>query len=113
MDAPTVLDAGQLLLIGFIASLLAQGVKLALAQFGKDIHRGWLTGIAFVISVGLAYWWFPVEVLIVPDDPMATAVALATAASAVLGSATLIYNVLVQKIFEKLDWTKERLLPPG
>jgi len=105
-----VLDAWQLLVIGGLASVLVQVLKLIAAKAGVDIHRGWLTVIAFVLSVVLAFIFFPVSFLIVPDDPMATAQNLITAAATLLGSASVVYNVLLEKLFEKWNLTKERYL---
>jgi len=108
-----VLDPIQLAVVGAIAAIVVQVLKLIAANFGVDIHRGWLTIIAFVLSVAIGYFFFPVEVVIVPDDPMATATNLIAAASALLGSATLVYNVLLEKIATKFNLTKERFLTSG
>jgi hypothetical protein len=113
MNGELVLQSWQLLLIGGVAALVVQILKLLAAQFGWDIHRGWTTVIAFVISVIMAYFFFPVEVIFVPDDPMTSAQNLIAAASALLGSATLVYNVLLEKIATKFSLTKERFLGSG
>jgi len=100
------LNTGQLLLIGFIATLLAQGLKLLFARLSKPLTRDWVTGVAFVASIALAYAFMPKPVETM-TDPMQMATYLLEQSSAVLGSATLIYNVILEKIFDKFGWTKE------
>ena len=107
------LDPIQLAVVGALAAIVVQVLKLIAANFGVDIHRGWLTIIAFVLSVIVAYFFFPVEVVIVPDDPMTTAQNVIAAAAALLGSATLVYNVLLEKLANKWNLTKERFLGSG
>src|SRR3989304_10489771 len=103
------LSAEQLLLLGLVASVLSQLAKLLLAKFGYDTSRLVITIIVVVVSVALGYVWLKPE-LPTYTDPMQFAVALLVAATAVFGFATLIYNVLLSKVFEVLTWTKDRLL---
>lgn len=103
------LSALQLLLIGAIASALAQGAKLLLADFGYNTTRLVITIVTVVVSVALGWFWLKPE-LPPMTDPMQFANALLVAASAVFGLATLIYNVLLTRIFEFLGWVKTRFL---
>ena len=99
------LSAEQLLLLGLVASVLSQLAKLLLAKFGYSTSRLVITIIVVVVSVALGYVWLKPE-LPTYTDPMQFALALLVAATAVFGFATLIYNVLLFKIFEVLKWTK-------
>lgn len=103
------LTAVQLMLLGLVATVLAQGAKLLLAKVGYDTTRLVITIVVVVASVALAWFWMKPEI---PPftDPMQFATALLTAAGAVFAFATIIYNVLLAKLFELLNWTKARFL---
>ena len=103
------LTVEQLVLIGLLASVIVLLIRLVMAYFGVDIPRLWVTVIAFVVSVVLGYLWTPVG----PPplgDPLALAVWLVETATVVLGMATLVYNVLLQKILDGLGWSANKLL---
>jgi hypothetical protein len=107
-EMPT-LDLGQLALIGLGATLVAQILKLVSAWFKKPLGKDWVTVIAFVVSVIMAYLFLPKSAVAI-SDPMQFASDLIEQSSVILGTATLVYNVLLEKIFDKLGWTKERVL---
>lgn len=107
------LDAGKILVIGLIASVLGQILKLLFAKIGKPIDRKVVTVILLIISLVLAWFWmnpvFPVFPVMTPEmEAMAYAVLLITflgellaLASALTGFAVVIYNLLLQKVFEQ------------
>jgi len=103
------LDPEKLVLIGFVASIVIWLIRLVVAYFGIDISRFWVTVVAFVVSIALGFLWTPVG----PPpmgDPLALASWVVQTAVAVLGMATLVYNVLLQKILDGLGWSSNKLL---
>lgn len=109
------LSLEQVLLIGFVAAVLAQIIKVIAAKLGHVLHKDWITAIAFVLSVALAFIWIAPK-WVPTGDPMTDALNLVNQAGAVLGFATAIYNVLLEKVLAKLDgWMPEFLKPtvPG
>lgn len=109
----TFTDA-QLYLIGIVASLVLSGLKLLYVKFGENkIKREWVTIFLFLISLGLAGWWFtpafPAFPVLPADPASATAMFFAWLEQAVtlgatfVGIATLIYNLLFKKVYDKLE----------
>jgi hypothetical protein len=110
----------QVIIIGFIAAGLGQLLKVGTALLGVKLDRKWLTVALFVISVAIAYLWaapilpaFPVQ----DANPAVFGGAIVgwigsvvSVASVIIGFATLIYNLILQKVFEMLGWTSEKLL---
>jgi len=105
------------LLIGLLAAFVVQALKLGVTHFGWQINRQWLTVGLYGVSIVPAYFWlapvFPAAP-IAGADPSAFAGAvlswlsqLLAIAGAVLGFATMIYNLLLAKVFEAMGWTKE------
>jgi hypothetical protein len=92
-----------------VVPLLVQGFKLVLAATGKEVSRFWATVVAFVVSVGLAFWWVR-PALPTTTDPMQMATEIMVIIGSVFGFATLIYNLILSKLFEVAKLTKERFL---
>jgi len=107
-----VLNAGQLYLIGLIATVCAQVIKVVAKKSGNDISKLGITLIAFVISLILAAIWFMPDLPPFADDPMTFALALAQTATAILGAAVAIYNVALEKLLQLLGRTFNVLLEP-
>lgn|SRR3990167_997113 len=97
----------QLVILGVVSSGIVQLAKLLLAKFGYSTTRTVVTIIVVVVSVALGYVWLLPEVPPM-TDPMEYAGALLTAALSVFAFATVIYNVLLVKVFAALEWTKAR-----
>lgn len=106
-----LLNPGQLYLIGLVATLIAQIIKVVWNRLGKEISKVWITIIAFVVAVGLSAIWFR-PVLPPIGDPMAYAIALISAATSVLGAAVAIYNVILEKLLQLIDTKFGLLLEP-
>lgn len=114
------LSSENVIVIGLVAAVLVQGIKLAAAKLQKPIGRKAITVIIFVIAVVLAFIWFTPVVPAFPvvgEDPLVFAIAilawlaqLIALASAVLGVATGIYNLLLEKVFDKLKIGKEKIV---
>jgi hypothetical protein len=110
----------QVIVIGFIAAGLGQLLKLGIAFLGVKIDRKWLTIALFAISLAIAYFWAAPIVPAWPPmdaDPAVFGGAIVgwvgsviAVASVIIGFATLIYNLLLQKVFEALGWTSEKIL---
>lgn len=105
------LDPGKLYLIGLVATVAAQIIKIIYARLGKEISKTVITIIAFVLSVIGAIIWFRPELPPV-GDPMEYAMALISAATSVLGAAVAIYNVLLEKLLQILGNAFGVLLEP-
>jgi len=116
-----MLDTNLLLVIGFIAVLLAQVIKFAFARLGKPIHRGWITVVTYGVSFVVAVLWNMPSLPAMPSmvgDPSIIVNAmivylgeLLAITSGIVGFATLIYNVLLEKIFDKLGFVPDEQPP--
>jgi len=110
----------QVIIIGFIAAGLGQLLKVGIAMLGISLDRKWLTVALFGFSLAIAYFWAAPIVPVFPvlaADPSAAGSAvvawlgsLLSVASVIIGFATLIYNLLLQKVFEALGWTADKFL---
>lgn len=91
------LSPDQVLLVGLIASVLTQVLKFAANKFGWKPSRIIVNVVLFAIAVVLAYFWSAPSLPPI-SDPAALAKALLEAALAVVGMASLIYNILLEKV---------------
>lgn len=92
------LTVDQVLLIGLVASALGWLIRLVVVKLlKKKISRTWITVIVFVVSAVLGFL-FLVPKIPATTDPMELATALVNMAAAVLGMATLIYNIILEKV---------------
>lgn len=112
-DAPVdVTDPVQLYWLGVIASAIIYGVKVLADKYPRiTIRREWLTVLLYVISFGLAITWGGVAFPAFPafEDPVTFVSALFGFISALLVAlaiptsfATLIYNILLKRVFDGL-----------
>ncbi len=83
--------------VGIAASVITQALRLAANRFGWYAPREVANIGLFVVSIGLAVAFFGLPE-VVPGDPVATSQAILTAALAVVGSAGLVYNVILDKV---------------
>jgi hypothetical protein len=110
----------QILIIGFAVTILAQLVKLAVAaNFGWATNRVVITwvcaGLSLVLAVLFAKPALPVFPILVGLDAMAMILALLGYVSAwlailitLVGFAKIIYDLLLEKLFEVLGWGKAK-----
>lgn len=91
------LSPENLVVIGLVASVVAQGLRLLANRFGYKAPREVVNIALFVIAAGLAVAFFGVPV-VGGGDPADFVGSLIGAASAIFGSAVLIYNVLLDKV---------------
>jgi nitrate/nitrite transporter NarK len=103
------LSPDQIFLVGIVASVLAVVLRLLVAKLGgTEISKFWMTIIVSAISVVLAVL-FNLPELPAYVDPLQYASAWLAILAGYLGAATAIYNLLLSKILDKLDWTPESL----
>lgn len=111
-QAAEVTDPVQLYVIGIIASGMVYGIKLLSERYPQvTIKREWLTAILYVLSLVMAVYWGGVTLPTFPafNDPLTFVAALFGFISALLVAlaiptsfATLIYNVLLKRVFDAL-----------
>jgi hypothetical protein len=105
------LNVGQLYLVGLVATLLAQLIKLIGAKWNWYPSRRVITLIAFAVAVVLAFiFWRPI--IPAETDPMVLAGAILSAATGVLGAAVGIYNVILESLLKALGEKIGRSLTP-
>jgi hypothetical protein len=102
-----VLTAEQIMLIGFIATVVTLALKLMAQYFGYVPGRAPLTVALYVVSLVLGGTWSGIFLPTFPPfvDPVTFVSAalqfvadLLTMAAPVVGIATLIYNILYEKV---------------
>jgi hypothetical protein len=104
------LSPEQILLIGIVASLLSAAFRLLVAKFGgTEISKFWMTIIVAVVSVVLAVLFGGLPELPAYLDPLQYASAWLLLLSGYVGSATIMYNLLLDKILDKANLGVERL----
>ena len=100
----------QVALVGGAASVLAFIIRFVVAKFsGVVLSRGWITVVAYVVSVLLAFGFSYQYLPILGGDPAEIVNAIVTFASALFGLATLIYNLLLGQLLGKLGMASEAL----
>jgi len=96
------LSPENLVVVGLVASVVIQGLRLLSNRFGYDAPREVVTIVLFAVSVGLAVGFFGLPE-VGGSDPSDFAGNLIKAAAAVFGSAALIYNVLLNKVLRPVE----------
>jgi hypothetical protein len=109
----------QIILLGLLAPAVIQGIKLLAAWIKKPIDRKFITVFLFIVSLFLAYIWarpaLPVWPVAVEDPAIYAGLVLQFIgtligiASAIAGFAVIIYNLLLQKVFDALSIGKDRV----
>lgn len=110
---PAAPSTAQIYVIGLLASALVSVLKFVSARWPKVvIKREWLTVALYVISLGLSVAWsgLTLPVFAAFSDPISFAAACLGWANALLlalapsvAFATLIYNLLLKRVFDQ--WT--------
>jgi hypothetical protein len=111
--------AEQIAILGFMALLIVQGIKLWVATTGKEVSTPVLTWGLFGLSLVLAFFWAAPNMPALPvltGDPggivgalLGYAATLVGVASAIAGFATLVYNVLLKAVFDGLGLTSRKI----
>ena len=106
------LTPNQIGFLSFLAIVLGQAVRIALAKSNgrPEVGKVASTGIVLVISIGLAYIWVGMPILASFKDPAEFTAALLQQAGQVFALATLLYNVLLARVFEAAGFTPTNAL---
>lgn len=98
-----------LFVTAILLPFVVQAAKLYQAKAGKPLSRKAVTIVGFVIAVAVAAYtsWPAFQV---SQDPMQLATNIIAWAGAVFGIATVLYNLVIAKLFEALGFTKEEAL---
>ena len=97
-----VLDVTQLAIVGIVASVITQGLRLAAN------HLGWNPSLAqtnlglFGVAIGLGAGFSGLPEF-AGSDPAVIAQTIVAAATQVVGVAVLVYNVLLKKILRPVE----------
>ena len=103
------LSPEQLLIIGFVITVLSAGLKLLSAKFGVALSKFWMTIVVAVVSVILAVV-FNLPLLPEYIDPLQYIGAWFALLSGYVGAAMIIYNLILDKVLDKLDLTADRFM---
>ena len=100
------LDVVTFVLLSMVAPVLVQLIKVLSAKLGWKMDKPVITIIVAVVAAGAAYI---VEAPNLPaySDPMAFIQALLTIAGGVFATATILYNLLLDKLFDLLGFVPE------
>lgn len=98
------LNIEQVIMIGFIATILTSLIRFILTRFQHvKIDKTIITIVVAILSVFLAIAWnMPALSIFDPENPLVFVETILNQAITVVGMATLIYNLLIVKVLEKL-----------
>jgi len=96
------LTGEQVIWIGGISTILIELLKFVLGLKKIKIPRTLLTILLMIVSLILGYLWSApsIAVILAAGDPLAALNALIDIAVAVVGYATLIYNILLGNVID-------------
>jgi hypothetical protein len=103
------LTPDQVLIVGVVASILVVVLNFIAANFGYKLGKGTLTIVVAVVS-GLLAVLFNLPKLPVYVDPLQYVGEWLALLSAYVGIATLVYNLIIDKVLQRLNLTQERFL---
>jgi hypothetical protein len=93
-----MLEANQIILIGLVASALTFALRI-LATYGKiNLNRVTVNILLYVVSGALAVVWTSPELPPFAGDVAGWIAAVFALAAPVVGLATLVYNLLYEKV---------------
>ena len=107
------LTVDQVALIGIIASVLSQAIKLISAKFQKDIGEKVTMVTVFIVSLVLAFIWLNPLIPTMDWSVEGIVMFLIEQIGSVLGFSVVIYTLLLKKLYEKLDLVKARFIGKG
>lgn len=99
----------QVMIVGFVASVLSVIVKLISAKLGVNLSKAWMTVIVGGVSLVLAVL-FNLPAIPAYSDPLQYLAEWLTILSGYVGFATIIYNIVIDKVLDKMKFTSERFL---
>lgn len=94
--------AMQVTIIGFIAGLIVQGIRLWKATTGGGFSDLTLTIMLFLVSLVLAWFWTVPVIPVIPvgGDIVGWLGTVIATVSALVGFATLVYNILLKAVLD-------------
>lgn len=99
----------QLWIVGAVASVLSVAVRFLAARFGFSLGKGAMTVVVAVISFALAAA-FNVPALPAYVDPVQFVGDWVALLASFVGPATVIYNLLLDKVLDRFGLTAQRFL---
>ena len=100
----------QLVLLGLVASLIAQTIKWLSATFGVKLQSWVISLVVVLVSVVFSRLWAPQQFPAPGEDIMLFINQLLTFIGAVVGFATLIYNFLLKAVLDKVGLGVDQIL---
>lgn len=107
------LSTVQLFIVGAVAGLLAQAVKLVAVKIKKEaIGEKPVMLIVFAVSfvLGGAFMWPQLQPLFVAGEPFEIVQNLLSGMTAVAGAAWAVYGLLLGQVMDKLGLSQQKLL---
>ncbi len=84
-------------ILGIAAAVLTALFKFLASRYGWNPGRAVINIVLFAVAIGFALFFGAPDLPVFGDDPGAFLSALIEAASAVVGSASLLYNLILAK----------------
>jgi hypothetical protein len=99
------MDVVTFVLLSIIAPVLVQAIKFLTSKLGWEMNKQVVTIIVAVIATGAA---FIIDAPNLPEytDPMVFIQALLTIAGPVFATATVLYNLLLDKVFDMMGFVQ-------
>ncbi len=104
------LNLYQIFLVGLVASALVQALRLIGANFNVKFSKAVIGWISAGVSLGLAVYFLLDQLPALVGDPMELITALATYVGLIVGWATLIYNIVFDKLLDVVGLTVAKVL---
>lgn len=98
-----MLTPEQIAVVGSLAMVLTFALRILFTYGGVQLNRLTVNILLFVVSGGLAIWWTAPQLPPFTGDPAAWLTAFFQLAIGVVGFATLIYNLLYDKVVVPLQ----------
>lgn len=105
------LTTQQVVILGLVAPVLVQIIKLLGAWFKKDLSQKTIIIILFVVSIVMAFIFMLPQIPAWDFESIMSFIFVQM--GAVMGLASLIYLFLYKWVFDKLTLNKERFLAKG
>ena len=100
----------QLFLVGLVASALVQGLRLIGANFDVKFSKAVIGWISAGVSLLLAVYFLLDKLPVLAGDPMELITALVAYLAVIVGMATLIYNIVFDKLLDLVGLTVAKVL---
>lgn len=104
------LDLYQIFLVGLVASALLQVLKLIAANFNVTFSKAVIGWISVGVSLLMAVYFLLPELPDLVGDPMGLVTAIVAFLSMVAGMATLIYNIVFDKLLDVVGLSVAKVL---